>query len=346
MRKALSLILALALAASLAACGTSGKTAAASKSAAAGTAAASGSARVLRLSTHLSADHGCVQMANKFNELLQQKSNGSLSVEIYTDGQLGGQTENCEGLISGTIDMTICDTGTLANYEPKIGILDMPYVFADKDQAIAAAKGDVGKQLMDTVTKSTGIRPISLQAILFRETLLKDKDITKPEDLKGVKVRIPESPSIKVCFTALGATPVSIPSGEAYTAVQTGVTDGLEGNVEFIAQQKYYEVAKHCSLTDHVMTFTAMCMSDSVYQSLTADQQAAVDAAAAEAMDYFYPLYETIETTSRKTMEDAGVTFHDVDKSAMMAACAPTVQQFVKDNDLQSVYDAINALAK
>lgn len=345
MKKIFALVLALVMSMSLVACGGDSSSAAPG-SGSADASGASGDARVLRLSTHLSTDHGCVQMANKFNDLLQEKSGGSLSVEIYTDGQLGGQTENCEGLISGTVDMTIVDTGTLANYEPKIGILDMPYVFESKNQAVAAAEGEVGQQLSNIVTEATGIRLASIQAIMFRNTLLKDIEVAEPADFKGVKVRIPENPSIEACFSALGATPVAIPSGEAYTAVQTGVTNGLEGNVEFIAQQKYYEVANVCSLTEHVMTFTAMCISDKTYQSLSADQQAAFDEAAAEAMDYFYPLYETIEADSTKVMEDAGVTFHEVDKDAMIAACAPTLEAFIVDNDLQEVYGTINALSK
>lgn len=345
MKKLLALSLALMMSLSLAACGNSTPSGSASGSGSSTSASASAAQpRVLRLSTHLSADHGCVKMVQKFSELLQSKTNGSLSVDIYTDGQLGGQTENCEALKSGSVDMTIVDTGTLANYEPKIGILDMPYVFANKDQAIAVAKGEIGQGLMDTVTTSTGIRPVSLQAVMFRNTLLKDKEVTTPADFKGVKVRIPENPSIEACFTALGATPVAIPSGEAYTAVQTGVTNGLEGNLEFIAQQKYYEVANVCSMTEHVMTFTAMCISESVYESLTPDQQTAFNDAAAEAMDYFYPLYQTIESDSRKVMEDAGVEFHEVDKESMIAACTPTLQAFVEKNDMQSVYDAINAL--
>ena len=80
-----------------------------------------------------------MQMAAKFKDILKEKSGGTLDVEFYTDGQLGGQTENCESLKNGTVDMTIIDTGTLANYNPKAGILDMPYLFASKDQAIAAA---------------------------------------------------------------------------------------------------------------------------------------------------------------------------------------------------------------
>nr|WP_325204623.1 TRAP transporter substrate-binding protein [uncultured Oscillibacter sp.] len=340
MKKICAWLLALVMALSLAACGgndgnggaTSGNT-------------SSGGAKVLRLSTHLSGDHSTMQMAEKFKEILKEKSGGSLDVEFYTDGQLGGQTENCESLKAGTVDMTIIDTGTLANYNPKAGILDMPYLFASKDQAIAVVSGDVGQEFMDMVTESTGIRPISIQTIAFRNTLLKDKAMDSLADFQGVKVRIPENPSIEACFSALGATPVAIPSGEAYTSVQTGVTDGLEGNCEYIAQQKFYEVANTCSLTEHVMTFTAFCVSDAVYQSLTAEQQTAVNESAVEAMEFFYELYEEIDSNAIQVMKDGGVTFHELDKEPLMAACAPALEKFVSDNGLGDMYAAIQALA-
>ena len=343
MKKLFALLLALAMTLSLAACGGKKDEAPASSDKPATEAPAE--KKVLRLSTHLSIDHSTMQMAQKFKELLVEKSGGTLDVEFYTDGQLGSQTENCESLKAGTVDMTIIDTGTLANYNPAAGILDMPYLFASKEQAVEAVSGDVGKDYMNMVTETTGIHPISLQAIAFRSTLLKDKTINSLADFKGVKVRIPENPSIEACFSALGATPVAIPSGEAYTAVQTGVTNGLEGNMEYISQMKFYEVANVYNLTEHVMTFTAFCMSDSVYQSLTAEQQTAVDEAAAEAMDFFYDLYLDIEANAKQAMADGGVTFNEIDKATLIAACAPALEKFVADNGLEEMYAAIQALA-
>lgn len=339
MKKFFALLMSLAMVLSLAACGGGEATEEG------GGDGGNGETKVLRLSTHLSIDHSTMQMAQKFKELLVEKSGGSLDVEFYTDGQLGGQTENCESLKAGTLDMTIIDTGTLANYNPAAGILDMPYLFATKEQAIETVSGDIGKDFMDMVTETTGIRPISLQTIAFRSTLLKDTVIETLDDFKGVKVRIPENPSIEACFSALGATPVAIPSGEAYTAVQTGVTNGLEGNMEYIAQMKFYEVANVYNLTEHVMTFTAFCMSDSVYQSLTAEQQTAIDEAAAEAMDYFYDLYEDIEADAKQAMEDGGVSFVEIDKAPLIEACAPALEEFVAENGLEDMYSAIQALA-
>ena len=341
MKKFFALLMSLAMVLSLAACG-GGE---AIEEGGSGGDGGNGETKVLRLSTHLSIDHSTMQMAQKFKELLVEKSGGSLDVEFYTDGQLGGQTENCESLKAGTLDMTIIDTGTLANYNPAAGILDMPYLFSTKEQAIETVSGDIGKDFMDMVTETTGIRPISLQTIAFRSTLLKDTVIETLDDFKGVKVRIPENPSIEACFSALGATPVAIPSGEAYTAVQTGVTNGLEGNIEYIAQMKFYEVANVFNLTEHVMTFTAFCMSDAVYQSLTAEQQTAIDEAAAEAMDYFYDLYEDIEADAKQAMVDAGVSFVEIDKAPLIEACAPALEEFVAENGLEDMYSAIQALA-
>ena len=344
MKKALAMILALTMILSFAACGSSTASTASTGTSSAGTTEAT-ETKVLRLSTHLSADHSTMQMAQKFKELLNEKSGGSLDVEFYTDSQLGGQTENCESLRSGNVDMTIIDTGTLANYDTAAGILDMPYLFSSKEQAIEVASGDVGKQYMDMVTESTGIRPISIQIVAFRNTLLKDKAITSIDDFKGVKVRIPENPSIEACFAALGATPVAIPSGEAYTSVQTGVVDGLEGNVEYINQMKFYEVANTLTWTEHVMTCTAFCISDSVYQTLTADQQTAINEAAAEAMDYFYELYDGIDEAAINAMTEGGVTFVEIDKTPLIEACAPALEEFVSENNLQDMYEAIKALA-
>ena len=341
MKKFFALLMSLAMVLSLAACGGGEAT----EEGGSGGDGGNGETKVLRLSTHLSIDHSTMQMAQKFKELLVEKSGGSLDVEFYTDGQLGGQTENCESLKAGTLDMTIIDTGTLANYNPAAGILDMPYLFSTKEQAIETVSGDIGKDFMDMVTETTGIRPISLQTIAFRSTLLKDTVIETLDDFKGVKVRIPENPSIEACFSALGATPVAIPSGEAYTAVQTGVTNGLEGNMEYIAQMKSYEVANVFNLTEHVMTFTAFCMSDAVYQSLTAEQQTAIDEAAAEAMDYFYDLYEDIEADAKQAMVDAGVSFVEIDKAPLIEACAPALEEFVAENGLEDMYSAIQALA-
>ena len=119
MKKICALLLTFAMVLYLAACG-GGNGDSAGGDSASGASSSGGDAKVLRLSTHLSGDHSTMQMAAKFKDILKEKSGGTLDVEFYTDGQLGGQTENCESLKNGTVDMTIIDTGTLANYYSRI----------------------------------------------------------------------------------------------------------------------------------------------------------------------------------------------------------------------------------
>ena len=147
-------------------------------------------------------------------------------------------------------------------------------------------------------------------------------------------------------FEAIGANPIVIPSGEAYTAVQTGVADGLEGHAEYMVLQKFYEVAKNYVQTQHVMTFTALNMSEQVYQSLTDSQKAAFDEAAAEALEYFYDYTNDLFDKMYTELENQGVTITDLDRTPFEEACAPFIQNFVDENGLQEVYDAIQAAAE
>lgn len=165
-------------------------------------------------------------------------------------------------------------------------------------------------------------------------------------DFKGVKVRIPENPSIESCFAAIGATPVAIPSGEAYTSVQTGVVDGLEGHQGYVPVMKFYEVANVYNLTQHVMTFTALCVSNATWDALSADEQAWIMEAYQQAYDNdFKTACETYFSDGLQTLLDNGVRLVETDKTELMAACAPVLEEFVEKNGLQDIYEGIKALA-
>lgn len=300
----------------------------------------------LRLAHHLPEPDGNNQLAVKFAELVSQKSNGEVEIDIYPNGQLGGQKELLEALIIGTVDMSISDTGLLANYEKSIGILDMPYVFKDRDHARKAMSGEVGTALKEKVVATSGIRPLTLEAVAFRNTFLAKKEIYSLEDFKGVKVRTPEAPSIIETFKALGANPTAIPSGEAYTAIQTGVVDGMEGNPEFLTSIKIYEVANNWIETQHTMTCTALNISEKVFQGLPANVQNILVEASEEALDYFYEYTEEVDAKSRDLLKEQGVQFFDMDKAPLEKAVAPMVEAFVKENGITDLYELIKKMGE
>lgn len=301
--------------------------------------------RVLKLSHHCTEDDSNHILFTKFAELVNEKTNGEIEIDIYANGQLYGQKEALEALKLGTLDMGMSDTSLWANYDPACAILDMPYIFKSRDHAIKVASSDIIDPIKERLVESAGIRPILVECLNFRNSFVKDMSIDSFEDFKGLKMRTPEAPMTIAAFEAIGANPIVIPSGEAYTAVQTGVADGLEGHAEYMVLQKFYEVAKNYVLTQHVMTFTCLNMSEKVYQSLTDSQKAAFAEAASEALVYFYDYTENLFDEKFAELERQGVKITDIDRTPFEEACAPFIQNFIDENGLQDVYDAIKAAA-
>lgn len=295
----------------------------------------------LRLAHHLPETDSNNQLALKFKENLEAKTDGAVIVEIYPNGQLGGQLELLEALKIGTVDMSMSDTGLLANYEASVGIFDMPYVFNSIEHAKTVLSGDIGQYFKDKVADTSGIRPITLEAVAFRNTFLKDVMIESIEDLKGIKVRTPNAPSIIATFEALGANPTAIPSGEAYTAIQTGVVNGMEGNPEFLSSIKIYEVANNWFETQHIMTCTALNISQSVYDNLPEEIQNAIMESASEALDHFYEYAGNADTEKRAFLKEEGVNFYTLDKGPLTAAVAPLVEDFVIEQGIEEMYQQI-----
>lgn len=302
--------------------------------------------RVLKLSHHCTEDDSNHLLFTKFAELVNEKTNGEIQIDIYANGQLFGQKDALEALKLGTLDMAMSDTSLWANYDAACGLLDMPYIFDSREHAIAVSSSDIIDPIKERLVESAGIRPILVECLNFRNSLCKDMDIDSYEDFAGLKMRTPEAPMTIAAFEAIGASPVVIPSGEAYTAVQTGVTDALEGHAEYMVLQKFYEVAKNYVQTQHVMTFTALNMSEQVYQSLTDSQKAAFDEAAAEALDYFYDYTEQLFDEKYAELEANGVKITEVDLTPFKEACAPFIQEFIDENGLQDLYNEILEAAK
>ena len=302
--------------------------------------------RVLKLSHHCTEGDSNDILFNKFAELVKEKTNGEIEIDIYANGQLYGQKDALEALKLGTLDMAMSDTALWANYDPACGVMDMPYMFKSRDHAIKVASSDIIDPIKERLVESAGIRPILVECLNFRNSFVKDMSIDSFEDFKGLKMRTPEAPMTIAAFEAIGANPVVIPSGEAYTAVQTGVADGLEGHAEYMVLQKFYEVAKNYVLTQHVMTFTALNMSEQVYQTLTDSQKEAFAEAGAEALEYFYEYTENLFDEKFAELEANGVTITDIDRTPFEEACAPFIQSFIEENDLQDLYDAIMEAAE
>lgn len=217
---------------------------------------------------------------------LDRFTGGKIKAEIYPNGQLGDQKSMIQQVRRGTIGMANIASGVLASlYSPKLGIVDLPFMFQSRSHLRRALNPDNPfiKQLLDDVAKDSGIRILSLNPYGFRHITTKDKVVHEPKDLAGLKMRTMEVVPHQEMMKAMGASPVPIPYLELYTSLQTGVVSGQENPPINIIQQKFYQVQGHMTETGHVMTVGALIANEEWYQKLTPELRTAVIHAVREA---------------------------------------------------------------
>lgn len=299
----------------------------------------------LTLSEHVSENDSNNVYAVAFAKAVNDLSGGKMKVEIYANGQLFGQADALAALKQGTLDIALSDTALFANYNPAGALFDMPYLIDSREQAIKMVKDDeIINKLRDIMIKSANIRVLTVQPLYFRSSLVKDMKVNSIAGFKGLIMRTPEAPHTIAAFKAFAANPTVIPSGEAYTAVQTGVADGLEGHPEYMFLQKFYEVAKNYVQTKHVFTFTAFSMSGTVYDKMSAPQKEVIDKAAVVAQNAFLDYTSTLFEDSIVKLKEKGVKITEVDLAPFKASTVDYVSKFVEKNNLQEIYDKINKL--
>ncbi len=265
---------------------------------------------------------------DKFAELVNEKSNGTIQIEVHTDGTLGQEREMMESLQLGNLDLALVSTAPISNFYPKMSVLDMPYLFDSKEHAYAVLDGEIGTQLFEEL-KNQGMVGLAYMENGFRN-IFSTKEIRTPSDLQGTKIRIMENEIQTATFSELGAIVTNMASGEVYTGLQQGTIDAAENAICAYYSSAYYEVCKELSLTEHFYGATALLMSSAVYDSLTEEQQNILKEAAAEARDL--QRADVAERESKyltELQEEDGVTVHtDIDKEAFKSITDEIYAQF------------------
>jgi len=206
----------------------------------------------LRLAHHLPESSEQHTAATRFADLVNERSGGSITVEVLPGGQMGGQREIIESVQLGTVEMGYGESGLYANYVPAFGVLTLPYLYNDPQHWQRVVTGEIGNELIGQLEDKTGLVVLNWIQGGYRDTYTTDRIIESPADFEGMKIRVPESPVFIETFRALGAQPTPIPSPEIYTAMQTGVVEAMEGTPEVGFIQRIYEVAGHLNKTRHI----------------------------------------------------------------------------------------------
>ncbi len=262
-----SLILAAAMAAGLTACGgqTAPQTTAASEGTKQAEAAApaesqekeeapAGKAEVTLSLNHVGATtHPYQYGSERFAELVSEKTGGRIAVEVYPASQIASGAKAIEFVQMGTLDIALESTMAAENFIPEIGVLNLPFLFENADQAFSVLDGDVGNELR-AAAEAKGFKILCWMYNGFRDISNSVKPITAPEDLKGLKIRVPESQVFLKTFETLGGVPTPMAISEVFTAMQLKTVDGQENPSAIFVNNKYNEVNDYYSVTHHIFT--------------------------------------------------------------------------------------------
>lgn len=272
-------------------------------------------------------DNARHQAALKFKTLVEEKTSGEIEVQVFPNEQLGSEPEMVESVAMGNLQATAAGTGIFAQYHKQIGVVELPYLFADFEQAWSVLDGPIGTEISEPL-REKGIHIIGYWENGFRHVTNDVRPIQRPSDLKGIKIRTPEIPVSISILQEMGANPTPMPFGELYLSLQQGVVDGQENPLTNIYASKFYEVQKYLSLTGHQYSPLPVAVSEEFWQSLSPDQQAAVEEAAQEAGQYHRDVVREDDRKLKAELQQKGMKVNEVDTGLFRTAAAPIYREY------------------
>jgi len=287
--------------------------------------------------------------AEKFKELLEQKTDGQIKVEVYPESQLGADQEITEQMQAGTIQMNAPFTGVLPSFVKQFEVFDLPFLFKDREHVKRAVNGKLG-EIFNQHLEKQGLRAIGYWDGGFKHLTNSKHSIKSPDDLNGLKMRVSQSPLLISQFKAMGAGGVSIDFAELYTALQTKTVDGQENPLSNIVSKKFYEVQDYLTLSAHGYMAYPLIISNKFYQDLPANLQKTVDEVAAEVTDWQWGQAASDEEVYMKTLKESGIEMTELsnsEKEAFVKATSKVYDEFKKSvSGSQELLDAIKDAEK
>ncbi|MEH7385957.1 TRAP transporter substrate-binding protein [Bacillus sp. JJ1521] len=221
----------------------------------------------------------------KFKELVEAETNGSITVEVFPDSQLGGERDIIEGIQLGTIHGGPVGAAVTANFSPRFNLWSLPFVFPDRETSHEILDGPIGQEVLADL-EDIGIIGFSFWESGIRNLTNNTHEIKKPSELDGLKIRTLENQIQLDVWTELGAVPTPMAFPELFTSLQQGIVDGQENPFSVIAEANFNEVQKYITETQHLIGVNPFMVNKKWFEGLTEDEQAAIKKAANEARDF------------------------------------------------------------
>lgn len=296
--------------------------------------------RTLKLAHGLDVNHSVHKAMVRMGEILKEKSNGKMMIEIYPSQQLGTERECLELLQIGSLDMTKVSSGVMENFAPKMKVFGLPFLFKDKQHLYNILDGDIGQELLDN-GEEFWLKGLGYYDAGSRSFYTMNTPINTPEDLKGLKIRVLESVTAIEMVNSLGGSPTPISWGELYTALQQGVVDGAENNPPSFYLSKHYEVCKYYSLDEHTALPDVLIMGTHIWNDLSAQEKKWIQEAVDESVTYQRELWTIAENEALEEVEKAGVTVIRPDKSLFKSMVQGVYDGYKKTPELYRIIEEI-----
>jgi TRAP-type transport system periplasmic protein len=219
--------------------------------------------------------------AQRFADALAKNSGGRIKIDIFPNGQLGFERDLIEGMRLGTVDAGVITNAPISGFEPRMMVLDLPFIFKTREGAFKVMDGEIGKRLFGYL-EAQNLKGLAYFDAGWRMVVSTKKPLAKPDDYPGTRFRVMENPLYVSTFKSLGVNATPLNWGEVYTGLRQGTIDSLDLPVYVIYTAKIYEVAKYMATTEHMLTPVVLLMSNARFKALPADLQQAVVKSAQE----------------------------------------------------------------
>ena len=283
-------------------------------------------------------DHTWHKALEYFKDIIYERSDGKIVIEIYPNEQLGKELELIRSIKTGIADMTITG-GSLQNWTDIVAFTDMPFIFRDSVHMKKLADGPIGKEMENRILEETGIRILTYFQRGPRH-LTSNRPIRSSSDLNGLIVRVPNVPSYTITWSALGANPTPMALSEVFTSLQQGTIEAQENPLAMISSTNLYEVQDYVNLTAHVLSWAYVVIGDKQFQEMPQDLQLIFMEAAKDMQQYEHQLFLKNEALLRDYLESKGMKFIEVDNMSFRQTGSQAIYQSLS-RDMKDIYDRI-----
>lgn len=267
----------------------------------------------------------------KFKDLVEERTGGKVTVQIFSNAQLGSEEEMAEGIRSGTQDLAYLAVGNVATFAPNFQIFTMPYLFNDYGHLQRALDGGLADILVREAREKGGIKVFKTFWMDGERHYFNSKrPVNSPDDLKGMKLRVPEWRPIIRVTEAFGANPIIMSFGDMYIATSNGTIDGFEATPVTAVNNKFSEIVKHMCLDCHAILPATLCMNPAVFDSMSPALQQIIEDCAKEAGEFQINQIISQSVTALDTLRSQGIAITEVDKAPFVEKAKGIYGEFNK----------------